>query len=480
MSRQITQPVNQVRLTNVAVVRMNRCGKRFEVACYRNKIVNYRQGIETDLSEVLQTDRVFTNVSKGQFANSSDLRKAFGTTDEEEVCKIILTKGQVQVSDMERSAQLESTQREVAAMVSAKCVDPSSNRPYTTGQIRDAMREAGFMVHPTRSVKQQFLDCVRLLRERDVLRIERAKMELCVVADGDRRDEVVRELTEAGAVVDEKASQGSADSSTSCRIVFLIDPSLYRTVDKLAKENGGRLEILRQCVTEEGDVELESELQRKSRQRDETQSAARAEKGGGNGASSSDEGDDAVVAGLARRMEKSARVSDGDSNDEPASSRPTAAPQARGYSDEEDDILAQPVNARKQNKKAQKKSKKAKRRAREEAAERAAKIEAEKARQRERAERLGLDTESGGSADGTGDASTAGVEGGGAGGADGTAHAPAGDTKACNTCGGTFTPAQYRAHFRSDWHRYNIKLKMKGGMPVSEKEFELCDSDAFF
>ncbi len=31
MSRKITQPVNQVRLTNVAVVRMTTHGKRFEV-----------------------------------------------------------------------------------------------------------------------------------------------------------------------------------------------------------------------------------------------------------------------------------------------------------------------------------------------------------------------------------------------------------------------------------------------------------------
>ncbi len=63
MSRQITQPVNQVRLTNVAIVRMSIHGKRFELACYRNKLLNYRQGVETDLSEVLQTDRIFTNVS---------------------------------------------------------------------------------------------------------------------------------------------------------------------------------------------------------------------------------------------------------------------------------------------------------------------------------------------------------------------------------------------------------------------------------
>jgi hypothetical protein len=31
------------------------------------------------------------------------------------------------------------------------------------------------------------------------------------------------------------------------------------------------------------------------------------------------------------------------------------------------------------------------------------------------------------------------------------------DLKSCHTCGGSFTSAQYRAHFKSDWHRYNVK-----------------------
>jgi ribosome maturation protein SDO1 len=31
-------PVNQVRLTNVAYVRLNKSGHRFEIACYRNKV----------------------------------------------------------------------------------------------------------------------------------------------------------------------------------------------------------------------------------------------------------------------------------------------------------------------------------------------------------------------------------------------------------------------------------------------------------
>lgn len=35
----------QKRLTNVAVVRYKKMGKRFEVACYKNTVVNWRTGV---------------------------------------------------------------------------------------------------------------------------------------------------------------------------------------------------------------------------------------------------------------------------------------------------------------------------------------------------------------------------------------------------------------------------------------------------
>jgi len=58
------RPVTQVKLTNVAVVRLRKAGKRFEIACYKNMALNWRSGVETDIDEVLQIDRIFTNVSK--------------------------------------------------------------------------------------------------------------------------------------------------------------------------------------------------------------------------------------------------------------------------------------------------------------------------------------------------------------------------------------------------------------------------------
>jgi hypothetical protein len=62
--------------------------------------------------------------------------------------------------------------------------------------------------------------------------------------------------------------------------------------------------------------------------------------------------------------------------------------------------------------------------------------------------------------------------------------------KKCNTCGGSFDEAGYRAHFRwerilnwneilihfhfrSDWHRYNLRRKMKALTIVTESEYAL-------
>ncbi|KAK7031385.1 bVLRF1 domain-containing protein [Favolaschia claudopus] len=46
-------------------------------------------------------------------------------------------------------------------------------------------------------------------------------------------------------------------------------------------------------------------------------------------------------------------------------------------------------------------------------------------------------------------------------------------SRACNVCNGVaFTDVEeQRAHFRSDWHRYNVKTRINGGQSVSELEF---------
>jgi len=81
----INQPGTQIKLTNVSVVRLKKGGKRFEIACYKNKVLEWRSGVEKDLDEVLQINQVFNNVSKGQLANADEVNKAFGKTELEKI-----------------------------------------------------------------------------------------------------------------------------------------------------------------------------------------------------------------------------------------------------------------------------------------------------------------------------------------------------------------------------------------------------------
>ncbi|KAI8281814.1 Ribosome maturation protein sdo1 [Colletotrichum sp. SAR 10_98] len=140
MSSRINQPSNQIKLTNVSMVRLKKGKKRFEIACYKNKVMEWRSGVETDLDNVLQIPNVFLNVSKGQTAPKEDLEKAFGkgkSTDD--IVLEILKKGEMQVGGKERAEQLERVHNEVIGIVASRLVDPRTKRVYTTGMIEKAL-----------------------------------------------------------------------------------------------------------------------------------------------------------------------------------------------------------------------------------------------------------------------------------------------------------------------------------------------------
>ena len=182
----IQQPANQIKLTNVSVVRYKKGKKRFELACYKNKLLEYRSGAETDLDNVLQVPTIFLNVSKGETAPNAELLKAWpqqsddGTAADDKadgvkggggggggggkgkrkgkgqhhqahdeatgektwkdaIIEEILKKGEIQVNAGERKDLLERMEREIVEEVAQRLVDPQTKRVYTTGMIRKGL-----------------------------------------------------------------------------------------------------------------------------------------------------------------------------------------------------------------------------------------------------------------------------------------------------------------------------------------------------
>ncbi|KAG8736981.1 hypothetical protein FRC10_008667 [Ceratobasidium sp. 414] len=228
------------RLTNVSVVRLRKGGKRFEIACYKNKVQEWRNGVETDLDEVLQINNVFLNVSKGQACNSEELEKAFGKTD---ISEIILKKGELQVGDKERAHESSQLWKDIATQVAEKCVDPSTQRPYPVGIIEKAMTETGFSVKTGKNAKAQVLECIKHLQSHSTLPIQRARMRIRITMpskDGKRLKEQI--LQGADKIEDE-------DWGEEWEVTMLIDPGQFRVLTELIQSDkelkgSGRLETL--------------------------------------------------------------------------------------------------------------------------------------------------------------------------------------------------------------------------------------------
>lgn len=312
MSRQISQPSNQIKLTNVSLVRLKKGKKRFELACYKNKVMEWRQGIETDLDEVLQIPTVFLNVSKGQTAPKEDLAKAFGKDKPtDDIILEILKKGELQVGDKERAAQLDRVHNEVISIVASKLVDPRTKRVYTTGMIEKALDMLSSQAHhgtsannatksaagsgtgtpatgddgeakprpkehswtgvvTTKSAKSQALEAMKALIAHQPIPVSRARMRLRITCSTN----VLKQSAKApkaseGAEGEQKATPGTVKDKilgyieqvetqdvlgSEWEVVGFVEPGAFKALsDFLGNETKGqgRCEVLDMAVTHE-------------------------------------------------------------------------------------------------------------------------------------------------------------------------------------------------------------------------------------
>ncbi|CAH8548162.1 unnamed protein product [Dicrocoelium dendriticum] len=222
-------PTNQKRLTNVSVVRLRKGGNRYELACYPNKVRAWRDKLETDLDEVLQIRCVFSNVSKGQFANKKEMFLVFRTEDETQIIKTILEQGELQLTEKERSVEQQSLFRDVAKMVSERCVNPETNRAYTATMIEKMMKDCHISLKANKSAKQHALEVIKLLRAAGNFKIAPAMMEAVISIDpnvADRvRDHVLKFCTDV-------IRQGCTENG-NYDMAVVIEPENYGAIESL-------------------------------------------------------------------------------------------------------------------------------------------------------------------------------------------------------------------------------------------------------
>ena len=292
-----------------------------------------------------------------------------------------------------------------------------------------------------------------------------------VIAAAQDTEGVVVGLKEIG-VEPSRRSRGDDGGGAPEELDMLVDPGLFRQVDELVRsrtEGRGSLQVVELNVQQEGkllclflqieqmiyismwwldsllvcagEADVDLEIARKEKMKREEEE----------------------IAALAAAVRKQAEIDEG--GEEKEEEEDHGHKQGKGRPDDEEDEGGVRIKGG-----AGKKSKAAKRREKEDKKERELlKQQAAEKRAASQPERADEQRPSSFSTTTTKSAPVAaGAEGGG-------------KRFVCNTCRVDFADIKdYREHYRTDWHRYNLKLKEKGGGAVSEKEFQLCDADELF
>lgn len=206
----------------------------------------------SDIDEVLRSRKIFLNVSKRQMAKNTDLMAAFETDNFDTICKEILEKGELQVTEKERNSEMGSLFNDIATNIADKYLNPETKCPYSVSTIEQAMKDISYSVKPNQTVEQQVLEVKSLLNEH--IQLERSNMRIKLVIFGKDAKKMKDKIVPFCATVEEEIWNGA----TLSLIAVIVPGSLQKISDIIVKDSRGtgKLDILN--VEKVIDVESET------------------------------------------------------------------------------------------------------------------------------------------------------------------------------------------------------------------------------
>ena len=174
----LKQPVGQKLLTNVSIVKLKFDKSCFELACYPNKIQDYRNKKEKDIDEVLQSKEIYTNAIKGDLVPKKVLKEVFPKMTYQDIIKLILDKGDIQTGEKERDEGKANLKKYVSNIIVQKTYNTDNGLPFPQDIITKALDNINFKYNEKKKKKKQAMRGIKELIAHKILPIERRLMQL--------------------------------------------------------------------------------------------------------------------------------------------------------------------------------------------------------------------------------------------------------------------------------------------------------------
>jgi len=191
-----------VSLEDAVTARLDLEGERFEVLVDPDCAQKLRNGEQVELAENLAIDTIFKDASKGDRASTEKLEKIFNTTDELEIAKTIIIKGEIQLTTDQRRKLMENKRKQIIDYISRNAINPQTMTPHPPQRIDMAMTEAKVGIDPFKSVDAQVKDIMKALTP--ILPIRFEKLVVAVRLSAADSAKVFRDIKSAGKITKEE------------------------------------------------------------------------------------------------------------------------------------------------------------------------------------------------------------------------------------------------------------------------------------
>lgn len=153
-----------VKLEDAVTARLSTHGTEFEILVDPDLTLDFRSGEDVDIREVLASEKVFKDASRGKKASEEKMEEIFGTSDPLEVAKNIINDGEIHLTTRQRKEMRKKRRKQIINLISRRSVDPQKGTPHPPKRIENALEQVNVQIDPFKNAEEQVQEIADELR----------------------------------------------------------------------------------------------------------------------------------------------------------------------------------------------------------------------------------------------------------------------------------------------------------------------------
>ncbi len=223
-----------VPLEKAVIARLQSHGEKFEVLVEPYLAAKFKEGQNIDISDILASEHIYKDSSKGEKAPEELLEKVFGTVDKKEIAKKILLKGSVQLTSQQRKEMKEQKRKQIISLIAKNTINPQTDTPHPPNRIEKAMDEIRANIDIYKSAEEQIPEIIKGIKRLIPIKFE--KRDIAVKIPAEYSTSAYHTVANYGVLKKEEWQQDGS-LVVVIEIPSGIENEFYGVLNKLTKGN---------------------------------------------------------------------------------------------------------------------------------------------------------------------------------------------------------------------------------------------------